>query len=131
MLVCSRISSSCILKRKQMTLVISMLNNIFRPPLDTESKKLSSQVSQCTNVKCHNVQNYVHLKKTTQVARQYHIIGNYYMHPSTITCSSGETTSVQNAIDPNHNVMHDSQEPQKLVDLRFPKITHKSLARGF
>ena len=51
-LVCSRISSSCIVERKQMSLVISILTNIFF--LHTKHKT-SSQVSQMCYGKCHDM----------------------------------------------------------------------------
>ena len=45
-LVCSRISSCCILKHKHMTLAISTLKKIF--PL--QNARLSSKVSQCATL---------------------------------------------------------------------------------
>ena len=55
-LVCSRISSSCIIKCKHMTLTISMLNNIFACIL--KYKTIIWSIPMCYT-KCHILNNFV------------------------------------------------------------------------
>ena len=60
-LACSRISSSCILKCKHMTLATGMLNDIS--PCILNRKTNISSIPMCYS-KCHNVNNFPRSKVT-------------------------------------------------------------------